>query len=636
LKRLRWFASACSFAITLGCSQPNPTNSITIHAIHTDASRGSLEWQVDLRADALRVTTDTNGSRVVGENLFPIAQPGEPDVVAASALFAVPLGWDFTATLTSSAPAEIRTADISPYEICYRCAVKDPITAPQLAAYRNQSAFPQTLVSVEKVGESEGQQLLRLALFPANYSPKDRLLSRHPRIEVRLRAYGTSAPAAVSSSFLATVANTSIRPKAPLPRKLVVVVADRFAEDPVLKAWVDWKNEAGFFVETALVSEVGRSTQSIRNYLERTTSSGDFVLLVGDERDLPTHYENVGWQIAASDYPFARHSSTNPFPSRFLGRVTASTVAQLRTQFTRFMNSEKAATDTLWHDRASTIASSEGFSPSDVQYAQSIEKVLFNEGFSTVDRFYEAMRTANPASIRSALEQGRTWLSYFGHGSGTAWTSTNGNFTTGDVQALDNRGKLPFIVDVACDNGAWTRLESSFSESWMNHEIQGEPAGSVGYFGGSVKVSWHEPAVMAVGIADYRFRRQAALMGQAVFAGQIYMLEKLGLTRLTLNNLVSYNLFGDPSLLLRTKSTQDWTLGATLQDGELVVKAETLQGLALQGMFLGVSSEGRALYRTEFDGNKEVRWTIPVSVSTTVRITAYGNGWQTKQVDFPL
>ena len=74
--------------------------------------------------------------------------------------------------------------------------------------------------------------------------------------------------------------------------------------------------------------------------------------------------------------------------------------------------------------------------------------------------------------------------------------------------------------------------------------------GAVAYFGGSVDVSWHPPAIMAVGInkelATGNFKR----IGDVLFAGQMYLMKNYSDSRSARENFIWYHLLGDITLLL--------------------------------------------------------------------------------------
>lgn len=630
----RLCALLCALLLS-ACAQNASENSLTVSQVAGTAP-GTLEWKVQLQVHQLEFKPSDEGYQVTGNQLLPIAQPGEPDLAGAKTVFAIPEGWSVTVDINEARAMQPRAMEIAPFKVSYRCEAQSA-RSERAPCYDSDKPFPLQLYELQALSTQQGQTLTQLSVHPLQYLALEKKVTAYSQITLTVRAQSPTErngrlPASTWLSSL--VQEPATRTQLATPHRILVITEDAYTTDSYFQQWVSWKTQAGFSVQVKKVSEIGRNAEKILAFVRATPA--DFLLLVGDQAMVPPFYLMAGWQVASSDYQYARISDENPFPARFVGRVTASNLGQLRTQMRRFVESDKGTYTADWNARAVTIASREGYSPTDVQYAQSIESLLASQGFDIVDRFYEEARNAYPQAIRNVIAEGRGWLSYFGHGSGTAWTSTNSAFNTREVSALTNREKLPMIVDVACDNGAWTKLEPSFSEAWMNQQVEGEPAGSVGYFGGSIKVSWHEPAVMSMGVADYRFRRRAALMGPAVYAGQVYMLEKLGVTKLSLNNLTAYNLFGDPSLLVRTKNNSDYLLNPGISTDStgrhLTITVTKLDGSALEGLYLGLSSDDKALQRWEVSGITRFEFEIPADLTTPLKLTAYGNGWTTKEL----
>jgi Peptidase family C25 len=105
---------------------------------------------------------------------------------------------------------------------------------------------------------------------------------------------------------------------------------------------------------------------------------------------------------------------------------------------------------------------------------------------------------------------------------------------------------------VACLNASWVNLDRPFAKAWVTRTVDGKNAGALAYYGGSVTISWDEPAVMSVGIAKSHFEKPVHSLGGTVLAGQLYLQAQMGTGDNTLENMKWYNLFGDPSLLIRT------------------------------------------------------------------------------------
>lgn len=72
--------------------------------------------------------------------------------------------------------------------------------------------------------------------------------------------------------------------------------------------------------------------------------------------------------------------------------------------------------------------------------------------------------------------------------------------------------------------------------------------GAVAYYGGSVNISWHPPAIMAQGIAFEHMDKNFHYLGEALMAGQLYLAQKWNNKEDLVDNWEWFHLQGDPSL----------------------------------------------------------------------------------------
>jgi hypothetical protein len=309
-------------------------------------------------------------------------------------------------------------------------------------------------------------------------------------------------------------------------------------------------------VDVVTLTEAGGDKNTLQDYIktayEQATVKPTYLLFVGNKETLPAFKESTASGSAASDYRMALLAGDDAIPDVFYGRFLADTEAELATQIQRTIEYEKAPGSQPWYRQGMTIASDEGSGPSDQEYAEQIQEALKAGSYQSVDGFYQGEMTATSKNILGALKEGRSWIAYFGHGSGTSWGSVNDKFSVSTVAEVDNTGKLPVLIDVACQNASWMNISKCFGKAWMTETGETGPQGTVAYYGGSVNISWHPPAIMSVGIAKRRFENSVRTIGSSVLAGQLYLLEQMGESSQVTDNMKWYNLFGDPSLVVRT------------------------------------------------------------------------------------
>jgi len=331
-------------------------------------------------------------------------------------------------------------------------------------------------------------------------------------------------------------------------------------------------------------------------------------------------------QTAASDYPFALLAGDDIIPDMLYGRVVADSAAEVQTQIERWIEYEKKPeVDGVWYKKGTTIASSEGSGPSDQGYAELIQESLKAHTFSSVDKFYQGDESATTENISAALKEGRSWITYIGHGTGTSWGSSNDDFAVADIARLENVNRLPIIVDVACLNADYVNINKPFGKAWVTQTLNGKKTGAVGYLGSSVSTSWHPPAIMAAGIAKQHFEKAIATLGGSVLAGQLALVEKVGIDSSDASdNLIWYNLFGNPTLMVRTDTpkrlvvTQEWSTNE-----DVLVTAKAPNGKAGVGLRVAARSGDRLLAVAITDAKGEATLRLPEVTQGVVTLTGY-------------
>lgn len=343
--------------------------------------------------------------------------------------------------------------------------------------------------------------------------------------------------------------------------RMWIVTPSRYYE--LLRPLAEWKTQGGTEVEIIDYESAGGTKESLLVYLKERyrdfASRADYLVLVGDKDSLPGFGESTSKGFAFSDYRYTLLDGDDPFPDIFVGRLLAGDEAEVATQVRRWTEYERTPQHRAFSTAAIAISGDEGGRTTDEEYARQLAQELRSGSTSAVDILYQSDGTATPARLTKALEEGRSMVTYFGHGNGHAWASfarSGGGrsfalfpeFNIGDLRRLDNRGRLPWIVDVACENASWGTIDNCFGKAWVTHRQNDEPAGAVAYFGASSKVTWHPPAVMAIGIARAFAGKQLPALGPTLFAGQMHALRELGVRSGTLDVFRWFNLFGDPSL----------------------------------------------------------------------------------------
>ena len=142
-----------------------------------------------------------------------------------------------------------------------------------------------------------------------------------------------------------------------------------------------------------------------------------------------------------------------------------------------------------------------------------------------------------------------TWATVSGSVPGRVPTSTSTTWA-----ALTNGERLPWILDVSCNNGDFERIEC-FAEAWLRAGTPEQAAGAVGMYSASTTTPWVPPTVMQAEAIDLLTTGADRILGALCTHGMMEVLDTYpGDEGLQL--VEQYNLFGDCSLEVRAAEPQ--------------------------------------------------------------------------------
>jgi hypothetical protein len=328
---------------------------------------------------------------------------------------------------------------------------------------------------------------------------------------------------------------------------MLIICSDEFAAD--MQPFVEWKRQSGMSVDFVLESAVGTSSAAILAYVEDyyILPGLTYLLLVGDAEQLPSLSAAGG----SSDPGYSFLAGADYYPDIFVGRFSGSTSAMIQTMVERCVEYERdPQLGASWYRQGIGIGSAEGSGigddgEADWQHQDNIRADLLGYTYTLVDQIYDPGATA--AQVTAAVNAGRSFINYTGHGSVTAWSTTG--FSSTNASALSNANMLPFIVDVACVNGQFAGT-TCFAEAWMRATAGGEPAGAVGIYASTINQSWAPPMAAQDECTDLLVAEEKITFGGICFNGSMLMNDEYADYDMTR----TWTIFTDPSLLLRTNT----------------------------------------------------------------------------------
>ncbi len=362
--------------------------------------------------------------------------------------------------------------------------------------------------------------------------------------------------------------------------------------------YIQWKMEKGY---TVYEEEVATGTNVANLVSTQYNANNDilYVQLVGDWADIqgptsggaPTD-PNLGCVVGGDAYP-----------DLIVGRFSANNTTHVTTQVNKTITYERdPEIGGTWYEAATGIASNQG-PGDDGEYDNVHIQVIWDD---KLDPFtYESHTpiydpSANVTMVANALNAGTSIINYCGHGSATSWGSSG--FSNSHIATLTNGNMLPFIISVACVNGAFHSTEC-FAEAWLHKEN----GGAVGMYASTISQSWNPPMRgqdyfndLLIGGYDYSLHPgqngistdvQKTTFGALCFNGSILMtVEEFSGGQ---QEMEAWTVFGDAALNVRTAPPSGLVLSneVILMDLDFT-STVTSNGVPVEGALVCLSQDG--------------------------------------------
>lgn len=337
------------------------------------------------------------------------------------------------------------------------------------------------------------------------------------------------------------------------------------------------------------------SATAIRDFLAYATinwqaPAPSFVVLVGDGNYDPKNYlgHNRTSYIppylamadpwtgeTAADNRYVAFSGPESLPEMMLGRLSVNSPAEAGIFVEKIIAYEQASSDEEWRERILTVASAADSAGDFPGYSDNLIADTLPEPYQAEKVHFGVTHTnitEAAAALRAGINDGKLLVNFIGHGFTKGWSARNNVsffIQTADVPELTNEGKYPVFLAMTCREGYFidpNPVNEAFGEVVTRAENKGAIA-SWSPTGDGVS-SGHD--YMNRGFFEAVFEDGANVLGEAVAKGLI----RLWLSRGSLYLLESYELFGDPALIINRKPAAVNDFYGTAEDYPLVVNAE--------------------------------------------------------------
>ena len=197
-------------------------------------------------------------------------------------------------------------------------------------------------------------------------------------------------------------------------------------------------------------------------------------MLIGDVDKIGC-FDGQGTGSPSTDLDYALVEGEDYLPDIDVSRASVASAAQLDSLVEKILSYEQnvLAAGQDWLGKAYFIASADNRHHQVPEATHAHVMAKLRQRGTDCDSLWLYYRQGTP--INSALNSGRGWVTYSGHGSENSWADPSPAYTVANVHSLANEGMIPYVQTYACDCGDFASYSSPecFSEAWIRSGRRG-------------------------------------------------------------------------------------------------------------------------------------------------------------------
>jgi len=573
-----------------------------------------------LGAYNLREVTTPKGTSYTVEapRAARIMKKGAPDLPLYAKSVIIPDADNMEVVVTRSKYIDIPNVDVAPSKgNLLRNVNPDDVPYTYGIEYGQNAFYPTQLAYLREPYILRDFRAQALVIQPVQYNPVTKTLRIYSEIEVEVKSTATTglnifnrtkALSKIDQEFheiykrqFVNYENTQkYTPLSDLPGNMLIICYDNFMS--TMQPFVNWKIMKGIPTEMVAVSTIGNNVTSLKNYITNyyNTNGLTYLLLVGDFAQVTSPTGSFSGVTGAKDNEYAYITGSDHYQEFFVGRFSAETTADVQTQVDRSIYYEKILSSGDWLASTLGIGSDQGPGDDneyDYQHIRNMQTDLMGFTYTTKYELFDGSQggldaSGDPtaANVSTVVNPGVGSILYCGHGGDTEWVTTG--FSNTNATALTNVNKLPFIYTVSCVVGHYN-AGTCFCEAWMRAKQTSGPAGAIGIFGSTINQSWDPPMQAQDEMVDILVESYTNNI-KRTFAGiGINGCFKMNDESADYNMTDTWTIFGDPSLMIRTKAPMTMTVShsSTITSGTSTVDVNC----SVDGAYIAITKNNQIL-----------------------------------------
>jgi hypothetical protein len=523
---------------------------------------------------------DVNGTRAYMVDCpegVPVLQAGAPDLAKMVTSVIIPGQGNMSVEILETEYYDIPDVDIVPSKGNLSRSI-DPVDVPWTYGpeYTQDEFFPEVFAEASDPYILRDYRAQSLSFYPYRYNPVTRTLRVCTSITIRLYPDGGQGinelpslkkPAAIQTDYAhiyeRRFLNYSNEKYTPVEEDGNMLIICHGPYMSYMQEFVKWKKQKGIPVQMVNVATIGNAAQ-IKAYVANyyNTNGLTYLLLVGDAAQVPSSSTTAG----DSDNDYSYILGSDHYPDIFVGRFSAESYDHVITQVQRSVEYEKAPDLTgTWYKKHIGIASSQGpgdDNEMDYAHVRVMQQKLQVYTYTNASEYFDgdqggldAAGDPTASMVKNDVDPGVGVILYTGHGWDQGWGTSS--FSNVEADLLLNQNKLPFIWSVACVNGNFVS-GTCFAEAWMRSVHLEDPTGAIAVLMSTINQSWNPPMAGQDEMVDLLVESLGAnekhSFGGISMSGCMKMNDEYGQGGFDMTD--TWNLFGDPSVVLRTDIPQ--------------------------------------------------------------------------------
>ena len=423
-----------------------------------------------------------------------LATVGSPDLPVIRRMVLIPSSGDIELEIVSEESKYLGQYNVAPYQQPPTYSGGHFPYSINSSVYETSQPFPASSVELESVNILRDIRVAWIRFNPVRFNPVTGDVSIVTSVVVNVNGIG------------GTGENELVRSTRGYTRSFLRLYDEVIGFDPVMGSdvidgsylfigseesiekaqdLISWKIQKGYEVEIGLLSVIGTSVSSIDAWIENAHNTWpnppEYVMLVGGDNVVPTP-QYSGSEIHAADNEYAVVGS-GVLPSMHIGRICGNDTEDLAYISWKIQQNEMNPYQPMgenWFMKGFSMACTDFEAP---QEALRLHQLF--QAHAIESDFYCSALGGTPPSLSqviSDINEGRSVISYIGHGNSTSWITTG--FSNSHIAALTNGRRMPWVYTIGCKNGEFDHYYC-FCEAFLSEGTIANPRGAIAIMGSS-------------------------------------------------------------------------------------------------------------------------------------------------------